>query len=68
MFHHPQQGKGDFPRPCNKKEYDRNYLRLFGKKCPNPKCYNGILAIGLGDMNNKCPICDGLGYVEKGKK
>jgi len=25
-------GKGDVPRPCNKKRYDRNYERIFGHK------------------------------------
>lgn len=32
-------GKGDSPRPCNKKRYDANYDRIFGckKKNTNPK-------------------------------
>ncbi len=25
-------GKGDTPRPGNKKQYDKNYERIFGKK------------------------------------
>ena len=25
-------GKGSRPRPCNKKIYDENYERIFGKK------------------------------------
>ena len=24
-------GKGDVPRPCDKKKYDENYDRIFGK-------------------------------------
>ena len=27
-----QNGKGDKPRPVNKKVYDENYERIFGKK------------------------------------
>lgn len=25
-------GKGDFPRPVNKKKYDENYKKIFGHK------------------------------------
>lgn len=28
-------GKGDRPRPVDKKKYDRNYERIFGKKKKN---------------------------------
>ena len=30
-------GKGSKPRPVDKKKYDRNYERIFGKKKKNGK-------------------------------
>jgi len=50
--------------PTDKPRYDKNYLRLFGKKCPlcNGKA-RGIPAKGGGWTT--CPKCWGLGKVEK---
>jgi len=47
--------------PDDKEEYDRNYLRIFGRVCP--VCH------GTGDfVGVKCCGCKGIGYVEKEKK
>ena len=51
--------------PSNKKQYDINYLRIFGKKCPICKCTGGSGA--LRKWICCCSRCDGIGYVEKGK-
>ena len=56
-------GKGDTYRPVNRARYDRNYLRIFGERCP----------VCGGDgwdnlrVGHPCPACNGLGYVEKTK-
>lgn len=44
--------------PGDKKTFDLNYLKIFGKKCP--KC----MGSGIIDSKN-CPNCNGNGYVEK---
>lgn len=31
-----QNGKGSKPRPVNKKEYDKNFDKIFGKKKKKP--------------------------------
>ena len=48
----------------DKARYDKNYLRLYGKRCP--MCMGNIRGI----PHNKggwitCPKCNGYGYVEK---
>lgn len=70
-------GKGDKRRPCNQKQYDRNYIAIFGKDCKN--------CVGTGKVTvlhphpskvdpNKvwnshstedCPFCDGIGRIDK---
>ena len=55
-------GKGDRQRPVDKRKYDRNYLRIYGKKCSSCQ--------GKGyhyhnDFREMCFRCDGLGYVPK---
>ncbi len=46
--------------PTDKPKYDKNYLRLYGEKCP--VCNRAHVAwIAL------CPKCNGIGYVEKKK-
>lgn len=55
-------GKGDTYRKQTKQEkrnFDRNYLRLYGEECP--VCFGGKL-------EGKCLGCDGLGYVERNRK
>jgi len=51
--------------PTDKRRYDRNYLRMFGKKCP--KC-NGDGVTRRHEQPpyiRECTLCNGLGYVEK---
>jgi hypothetical protein len=60
-----ESGKGDTFRPVNKEKYDKNYLRVFGKKCPFCD-ENG--KTGYDPITKKyvvCQFCMGLGYVEK---
>lgn len=40
--------------PTDKAKYDRNYLRLYGKRC--------LLCKGYKDF---CEKCNGIGWVEK---
>ncbi len=55
--------------PTNKHKYDRNYLRLYGVKCP--ECHGtGELRSDLMtgcDPDIKCDTCDGLGYTERNR-
>lgn len=39
--------------PTDKAKYDKNYIKIFGRKCP--KC------LGLGYI--KCDKCNGLGRI-----
>ena len=39
--------------PTNKDQYDKNYQKIFGKRCP--KC--------LGLNHIKCDKCNGLGRI-----
>jgi DnaJ-class molecular chaperone len=62
-----QGGKGDTPRPINKERYDRNYLRIYGKICPNCKGQGGFrITNPEGQLVGVkgCKNCEGLGYVE----
>jgi len=50
--------------PTDKPRYDRNWIKLFGKKCP--VC--GDMARGIPSKYGgwiRCPKCKGLGKVEK---
>jgi len=55
--------------PSNKKRYDKNYLRLFGKKCPKCKGiglkYEPLSYEEDGRDIPSCVNCNGIGYVEK---
>jgi hypothetical protein len=63
-------GKGDTYRPQSAKEkrqYDINYLRVFGEPCPN-KCNDGwLVPLSLDESGCRCPVCKGLGYIERKK-
>jgi DnaJ-class molecular chaperone len=70
-----QAGKGDAYRPqsaAEKRQYDINYLRVFGDPCPDCKT-TGVC--GIPDFEGTtevctmsyCQTCKGLGYVEKRK-
>ena len=58
--------KGDHYRPVNKQKYDKNYLRIYGMRCP--------ICLGHGfseiDMTGyfiqvACSNCHGVGYLEQ---
>jgi len=53
--------------PTNKKAYDRNYLRIFGVKCPvcNGSGVECVEPNGDYSVNCVCRNCDGLGYIER---
>jgi len=57
-------GKGSVYRPVNKREFDRNYLRIHGERCPNCKG-EGEFVINSGQVHTPCKFCEGLGYVPK---
>jgi DnaJ-class molecular chaperone len=70
-----QAGKGSVPRPqsaAEKRQYDINYLRVYGVPCPDCKT-KGVQ--GIPDFEGEtevctmsyCPTCQGLGYVPKKK-
>ena len=48
--------------PSNKIKYDKNYLRLFGKCCPECR---GIGIVDGDGIAYKCTDCNGIGYVRK---
>jgi hypothetical protein len=70
-----RSGKGDTYRPVNKKKYDENYVRVFGKDCKN--CF-GIGEVRVvtpddeteikGEEVQPCPFCNGLGRIKKERK
>lgn len=64
MKHIPTEGagKGDSPRPVNKKQYDENYIRCFGSPCP--VCTSQGYNTGADDKA-VCKTCNGLGKVDK---
>lgn len=45
-------GKGDTYRPVDRDKYERNYLRIFGVRCPHCE--------GAG-----CEKCNHIGFVER---
>ena len=67
-----QSGKGDQYRPqsaAEKRQYDINYLRVYGDPCPN-NCVDGKICqhVGVGPgVPTTCPVCNGLGYIERSK-
>lgn len=51
--------------PTNKKQYDKNYLRLWGKICPECNGY-GIYPTTKNTIDSDvCRACNGIGYIEK---
>lgn len=63
-------GKGDKRRPCNQKQYDRNYIAIFGKDCTNCSGTGKVRVIYEGKLWHEqpyedCPFCDGIGRVDK---
>ena len=66
-----EAGKGDTYRPIDQEKYARNYLRIFGVKCPHCdgagmfKDANGMKS---EQAETKCLFCNGVGYVETPKK
>lgn len=50
--------------PSDKAKYDKNYLRLYGKKCPT--CGGKARGVPAKDGGwTTCPKCMGLRKVEK---
>jgi hypothetical protein len=69
-----KMGKGSRRRKSfvSAEQYRRNWLRIFGKKCTS--CNGtGVFSAG-GELGDKictvspCQTCDGVGFIEKGKK
>ena len=61
-------GKGDKPRPCDKKRYDRNYTYAFGIDCWFCNGKGKVLAVKPKCTKEvDCPDCGGLGRVDKRK-
>jgi DnaJ-class molecular chaperone len=58
-------GKGDKYRPVDKDKYERNYLRVFGIKCPSCNG-SGFRDSGIGSLDSCCN-CNGIGYIERKK-
>lgn len=57
--------------PTDKKKFDQNYLRIFGKKClrcGGDGCWHSVVGFQTARPLIKCPECDGFGYVERKKK
>jgi hypothetical protein len=50
--------------PTDKERYDRNYLKIFGKKCPSCDGQERGVLCAEGGWTT-CPLCNGLGYVEQ---
>lgn len=61
-------GKGDTPRPTDKKQYDENWIRIFGVECSACKGV-GFIKNFTGNGNEfekeNCLVCYGLGKVAK---
>ncbi len=66
MTHIPGEGcgKGDTPRPVDKKAFDYTWIRLFGDLCPDCK---GCGASSSNDdpLDNICRTCCGIGKVDR---
>jgi len=54
--------------PTDKKKWDKNWLRIFGVKCP--VCMGWGIQSNTIDTENeqKCPKCNGNGFVEREKR
>lgn len=73
MFHGAHDaGKGDVPRPVNRRKWDAGYLRAFGKPCPFCKekgtiCSNAydVLYHKAEPIWEQCDHCVGIGFVKK---
>lgn len=61
MAHIPLEGngKGDTPRPVDKKTYDSNWVKIFGKPC------EPCQGTGRWYPEDTCPTCKGIGKVER---
>lgn len=55
-----KNGKGDRCRPYNKKIWDKNWVLIFGIKCPKCEGRGWVLGIEI-----KCPKCNGIGKIER---
>ena len=55
MINHSEAGKGDRPRPCDQELYARNYVKIFGARCPVCK--------GNEEYRKSCKCCEGKGKV-----
>jgi len=55
-------GKGDSYRPVDRKKYDANWLRIFGKVCWNCKG-KGEFVINEGQVHTQCKRCKGTGKM-----
>jgi hypothetical protein len=47
--------------PVNRRAYERNYLRIWGWKCPKCSGPDGVSGFA-------CHLCLGVGYIPKPKK
>lgn len=53
--------------PTDKKKYDKEYLRVFGIKCLFCNGRGWVYEDETVDTKTDCPICHGIGYIEKPK-
>lgn len=68
-------GKGDTPRPVDKKAYDETWIRCFGEECVACKGKGEILKYLDPDplynpmphdiLWEKCLVCNGIGKVDR---
>lgn len=59
-------GKGDFRRPFNQEEYDKNYILAFGITCVGCNGLGFLPSLPYVEIvETKCNLCNGLGKVEK---
>jgi hypothetical protein len=60
-------GKGDLPRPVNKRRFDAGYERAFGKDCGacNGRGYHWDENSDGGMSKNTCMVCMGTGKVPR---
>lgn len=58
-------GKGDSPRPVNKKQWDVNWLQVFGKVCQECEGFGYIVGEEFDGNQTSCLVCGGIGKVEK---
>ena len=55
--------------PSDKRKYDSNYLRIYGRECP--RCHgtgNNACTVYMNGTHPPCHYCGGLGYIEKERK